>query len=97
VRVERLQRAPSLFAPNETLPTNAYALTAVPLITRRIGSAWGASVGASPVWEIVEDLDWFRESANGWEAQTQTNVVREKTRVGCCASTDVGAGAGCAV
>jgi hypothetical protein len=70
VRVERLQRALRLFAPNETLPTNAYVSTAVPLITRRIGRAWGASVGASPVWEIVEDLGWFRESTNGWETQT---------------------------
>lgn len=58
--VERLQRAPLLFAPNETLPTNAYASSA--LLTRRVGKAWGAGVGAGPVWQIVEDLGWFREA-----------------------------------
>jgi len=60
VRVERLQRPPRLFAPNETVPTNAYASAAS--ITRRIGKAWSASVGAGPVWQIVEDLGWFREA-----------------------------------
>ena len=60
VRVERMQRPPQLFAPNETVPTNAYASAA--LITRRIGKAWSASVGAGPVWQIVEDLGWFREA-----------------------------------
>ena len=58
--VERLQRAPLLFAPNEILPTNAYASSA--LLTRRVGKAWGAGVGAGPVWQIVEDLGWFREA-----------------------------------
>ena len=60
VPVERLQRPPQLFAPNETVPTNAYASAAS--ITRRIGKGWSASVGAGPVWQIVEDLGWFREA-----------------------------------
>ena len=60
LRVERLQRAPLLFAPNETTPTNAYASSA--LLTRRVGKAWGAGVGVGPVWQIVEDLGWFREA-----------------------------------
>ena len=60
VRVERLQRAPRLFAPNETVPTNAYASAAS--ITRRVGKAWAASIGAGPVWQIVEDFGWFREA-----------------------------------
>jgi transcription factor C subunit 6 len=71
VRVERLQRAPQLFAPNETVPTNAYASGV--LLTRRIGKAWGASVGAGPVWQIAEDLGWFREAEG---------LVREKMRGG---------------
>jgi len=78
VRVERLQRAPHLFAPNETVSTNAYASTAVPLLTRRIGRAWGVGVGAGPVWELVEDLGWFREG----EVEAQARAVREKTWVG---------------
>ena len=60
VRVERLLHAPLLFAPNETAPTNAYASAS--LLTSRVGKAWGASVGAGPVWQIVEDLGWFREA-----------------------------------
>jgi hypothetical protein len=60
VRVERLRRPPRLFAPNETTATNAYA--SAPSITRRVGKAWSASVGAGPVWQVVEDLGWFAEA-----------------------------------
>ncbi|KAI9446184.1 hypothetical protein H4582DRAFT_1904141 [Lactarius indigo] len=60
LRVERLLRAPRLFAPNELVPTLPYASS--PALTRRVGKAWGASVGAGPVWPVVEDLGWFRES-----------------------------------
>ena len=60
-RVERLLREPRLFAPNELVPTLAYASS--PALTRRVGKAWGAGVGAGPVWPVVEDLGWFRESA----------------------------------
>jgi transcription factor C subunit 6 len=60
LRVERLRHAPLLFAPNETIPTNAYASS--PLLTRRVGKAWGTCIGVGPVWQIVEDLGWFREA-----------------------------------
>ena len=60
--VERLLCAPKLFAPNELVSTNAYASSLA--LTRRVGKAWGASVGAGPVWPIVEDLGWFRESVD---------------------------------
>jgi hypothetical protein len=60
LRVERLQHAPLLFAPNETIPTNAYASSL--LLTRRVGKAWGTGIGVGPVWQIVEDLGWFREA-----------------------------------
>ena len=62
LRVERLLRAPRLFAPNELVPTHAYASSLA--LTRRVGKAWGASVGAGPVWPIVEDFGWFRESGD---------------------------------
>lgn len=61
-RVERLFGAPRLFAPNEVVQTNAYASSLA--ITRRVGKAWGASVGPGPVWSIVEDLGWFKESVD---------------------------------
>ena len=60
LRVERLQHAPMLFSPNETIPTNAYASS--PLLTRRVGKAWGTCIGVGPVWQILEDLGWFREA-----------------------------------
>src|SRR6267154_958439 len=60
LRVERLRHAPQLFASNETVPTNAYASS--PLLTRRVGKAWGMCIGVGPVWQIVEDLGWFREA-----------------------------------
>ena len=60
LRVERLRHAPLLFAPNETMPTNAYASS--PLLTRRVGKAWGTCIGPGPVWQIVEDLGWLREA-----------------------------------
>ena len=60
LRVERLRHAPLLFAPNEIVPTNAYASS--PLLTRRVGKAWGMGIGVGPVWQIVEDLGWFREA-----------------------------------
>ena len=64
--VERLLCAPRLFAPNELVSTNAYASSLA--LTRRVGKAWGASVGAGPVWPIVEDLGWFRESVHTGDA-----------------------------
>ncbi|KAH9980954.1 hypothetical protein BGW80DRAFT_1441577 [Lactifluus volemus] len=67
-RVERLVRPPLLFAPNETAPANAYAST--PSLTSRVGKGWGASIGAGSVWQMVEDLGWFREA----EKYQQTNL-----------------------
>jgi transcription factor C subunit 6 len=60
LRVERLRSPPLLFAPNETVPTNAYASS--PLLARRVGKAWGMGIGVGPVWQIAEDLGWFREA-----------------------------------
>ncbi len=73
-RVERLLHAPRLFAPNELAPTLAYASS--PALTRRVGKAWGASVGAGPVWPVVEDLGWFKESAAraGGEQEEEAGV-----------------------
>ena len=51
---------PRLFAPIETVPTNVYVSAAS--ITCRVSKAWSASVGAGPVWQIVDDLGWFREA-----------------------------------
>ncbi|KAH9079690.1 hypothetical protein EDB83DRAFT_2514204 [Lactarius deliciosus] len=87
LRVERLLHAPRLFAPNELVPTLAYASS--PALTRRVGKAWGATVGAGPVWPIVEDLGWFREStaraeeeeaAGGGEKGTKVLLYAERAR-----------------
>jgi transcription factor C subunit 6 len=75
-RVERLVHPPLLFAPNETTPTNAYAST--PSLTSRVGKAWGASIGAGPVWQIVEDLGWFQEAE---KQQQQTALPAQAAQV----------------
>jgi transcription factor C subunit 6 len=76
-RVERLVRPPLLFAPNETAPTNAYAST--PSLTSRVGKGWGASIGAGPVWQMVEDLGWFQEAEK--YQQQRTNLPDQAAQV----------------
>ncbi|KAH9980956.1 hypothetical protein BGW80DRAFT_1162238 [Lactifluus volemus] len=76
-RVERLVRPPLLFAPNETAPTNAYAST--PSLTSRVGKGWGASIGAGPVWQMVEDLGWFQEAEK--YQQQQANLPEQAAQV----------------
>jgi transcription factor C subunit 6 len=78
-RVERLVRPPLLFAPNETAPTNAY--TSTPSLTSRVCKAWGASIGAGPVWQMVEDLGWFREAEKQQQQQQQTTLPAQAAQV----------------
>jgi transcription factor C subunit 6 len=59
-RVERLVALPQTFAPAKTVPTNN--LTHSPAITDRVTKAWGYNVGPGPLWELVEDRSWFKES-----------------------------------
>ena len=79
LRVERLRHAPLLFAPNETAPTNAYASS--PLLTRRVGKAWGTGIGVGPIWQIVEDLGWFREAEKLKSGPTPEQQVSEEAAV----------------
>ncbi|KAI0306286.1 hypothetical protein B0F90DRAFT_1688642 [Multifurca ochricompacta] len=82
-RVERLLHPPLLFAPDECSPTHGYA--SMPAVTSRVGKAWGASIGAGPVWQIVEDLGWYKESEKvtaqeGQKKAAQVQVCEERGR-----------------
>ncbi|KAL4068179.1 hypothetical protein J3A83DRAFT_3825037 [Scleroderma citrinum] len=58
--VERLEHPPVLFKAPKTVFTKS--MTASQGLTDRIGKAWGYSVGSGPVWEMLEDRSWFKES-----------------------------------
>ncbi|KAN0116627.1 hypothetical protein V8E52_005771 [Russula decolorans] len=79
LRVERLRHTPLLFAPNETLPTNAYASS--PLLTSRVGKAWGTGIGVGPIWQIIEDLGWFREAEKLKSGPAPEQQVSEEAAV----------------
>ena len=77
------------------MSTNAYASSLA--LTRRVGKAWGASVGAGPVWPIVEDLGWFRESVDAEDVGEEggnkvlmyaESVRRPRVYVGIAAAGD---------
>ncbi|KAI0263392.1 hypothetical protein BC834DRAFT_827534 [Gloeopeniophorella convolvens] len=71
LRAERLLRPPALFTPPVLGATHAYAARA-----RRVGKAWGASIGPGPVWQVVEDVGWFREARGGEGAGAETEGAR---------------------
>ncbi|KAI0050874.1 hypothetical protein FA95DRAFT_1587504 [Auriscalpium vulgare] len=58
--VERLVRPPVLFGANDIASTNSYTSDAV--VTDRLNKAWGYNVGPGPLWEVLEDRGWFKES-----------------------------------
>ncbi|KDQ50099.1 hypothetical protein JAAARDRAFT_142476 [Jaapia argillacea MUCL 33604] len=59
-KVERLTRPPGLFEPVSVVPANSY--TSHTSITDKVNKAWGFNVGAGPLWDLMEDRTWFKES-----------------------------------
>lgn len=58
-RVERLKQPAELFnAPSITM-TNSVDQNRV---MERLNKAWGYNAGPGPLWEMVEDRSWFKES-----------------------------------
>ncbi|EIW84695.1 WD40 repeat-like protein [Coniophora puteana RWD-64-598 SS2] len=76
--VERLAHPPPAygFGPGEIVPTNSMAASTT--LTDRINRAWGSSVGAGPVWQMMEDRGWFKEAQRN-NAGTE-GVEREALR-----------------
>jgi transcription factor C subunit 6 len=62
-RVERLTAPPPVygFGTPSTTPTNNF--TATQAVTDRVSKAFNYNVGSGPVWELLEDRAWFKESA----------------------------------
>lgn len=56
----RLTKAPELFEDPSVTETNAFNYS--PEIARKLGKAWGHSVGPGPVWDLLEDRGWFKEA-----------------------------------
>ncbi|KAJ8517201.1 hypothetical protein ONZ45_g5601 [Pleurotus djamor] len=59
----RLTKSPELFKPVSLTPTNSFLYSQG--IARKLGKAWGHSVGAGPVWELLEDRAWYKEGDQG--------------------------------
>ena len=79
LRVERPLHAPLLFSPYETIPTNAHASS--PLLTRKVGKASGTGIGVGPVWQIIEELRWFKEAEKLKPGAAPEQQVNEEATV----------------
>ncbi|KAH8828172.1 hypothetical protein DL96DRAFT_1669346 [Flagelloscypha sp. PMI_526] len=60
IKIERITEKPKLFRPYASIPTNNF--TANTKIVDRLSKAWAFNVGPGPIWELVEDRAWFKES-----------------------------------
>ncbi|TFY64676.1 hypothetical protein EVJ58_g2459 [Rhodofomes roseus] len=58
--VERLMQRPAPFGPPRIAPTSSWSVN--PTILERISKAWGFNVGPGPLWDLLEDRAWFKES-----------------------------------
>lgn len=75
--VERLTARPSLFEEPKTVLTNCF--TSSIKISDRVSKAWGHNIGAGPLWELVEDRGWFKESGDdlSWERNRRPLVYED--------------------
>ncbi|KAF8495375.1 hypothetical protein JB92DRAFT_2993071 [Gautieria morchelliformis] len=62
LQTRRLVDKPSMFSNSETVLTRSIA---DPVIRDRVNKANSHNVGRGPVWELMEDLSWFKESPSG--------------------------------
>lgn len=60
-QVERLAKKPRLFDADEIILTNAWGKDGV--ILNRVAKSWGFNAGSGPLWELLEDRGWYKESA----------------------------------
>lgn len=72
--VERLARAPTLFAREATVLTNGWG--ADEGVAARVSKAWGYNVGPGPLWELLEDRGWFPEATTSEGVEGETEVSR---------------------
>ncbi|KIY46933.1 hypothetical protein FISHEDRAFT_75114 [Fistulina hepatica ATCC 64428] len=73
-RVERLVKQPSLFVPPSIhMSTN---FTSNPILNARANKTWAHNVGAGPLWEMLEDRSWFKESGSSKEGDSAPESQR---------------------
>lgn len=72
-KAERLVSSPELFCRPEIATTNSF--TRSEAISNRLGKVWGYNVGPGPLWEVIEDRAWFKESIS-----TGLNPEKEENR-----------------
>ena len=73
-RVERLVCCPNPFKPSQTVSTNNWTFNDV--VTDRYSKAYGFNVGEGPIWELLEDRSWWKESLLVGEEETETEHTR---------------------
>ncbi len=78
--VERLKHTPQLFKHCEVASTNSWSSNEV--VGARVGKAWGHNVGTGPLWEIMEDRAWFKESAHNDDASEAARRPRVYESIG---------------
>ncbi|KAI9065456.1 hypothetical protein FKP32DRAFT_1624196 [Trametes sanguinea] len=61
-KIERLAGPPRLFGPESTALSNAWAANKV--VSSRVNKSWGYNVGPGPLWELIEDRGWFKETGS---------------------------------
>ncbi|PCH37809.1 hypothetical protein WOLCODRAFT_95877 [Wolfiporia cocos MD-104 SS10] len=76
-QVERLVNRPKPFEHATLASTNSWSHN--PATTERIGKSWGYNVGPGPLWELMEDRGWFKESiASGGEGAADEKYRRPR-------------------
>ncbi|EAU88980.2 hypothetical protein CC1G_10676 [Coprinopsis cinerea okayama7 len=74
--VERLTSQPPLFGAPQIALTNNFTHTNQ--VADRANRAWGYNVGPGPLWQLVEDRRWFKESKSGPGSE---NEAKRRPRV----------------
>ena len=73
-RAERLEARPTLFGPPKIMSTNCFTHNTI--IMDRLTKAWGFNVGSGPVWDLLEDRAWYKESIDGVGVQEEKEANR---------------------
>ena len=72
--VERLLQRPAPFGTLRISSTNSWSVN--PIVLERISKAWGFNVGPGPLWELLEDRAWFKESMSSGGEDTAVEKSR---------------------
>jgi transcription factor C subunit 6 len=78
-RVERLSASPKLFEEPQVVMTNSYTSTRA--VLNRTARAMSYNVGAGPIWDMLEDRAWFKESTDCELEETRRPLVHQNVPV----------------